>query len=227
MAEEVYWWMGKKKSKAGPKPPRNPNKHHKTDPYPVVLSFNCPEKIFFTSDTHFGDEKVLRLSSRPFQTIEEMDAELISRWNEIVPEDGIVFHLGDFGFVSYPRSHQLIRQLHGKKYLVLGNHDQTALCRGHASMFEDVSQQMCINVDGQQILLNHCPMLCYPNETTSAWQLFGHVHSGPLNQNGNDLVRLPYLMPRQYDVGVDNNDFRPVSYYKVQEIIKNQIQRFN
>ena len=222
MAQEVYWWRRKKKKGAQPKPPRNPNKQYKTDPYPVVMRLDCPDKVFFTSDTHFGEDRVLQLSSRPFSCVEEMDRELIQRWNDTVPEDGIVFHLGDFGFKNYPRGHELLRILHGKKYLILGNHDQERMCRGHAEMFEGVSQQMNINVDGQRIFLNHCPLLCFPDETNKTWQLFGHVHSGPLNNRGYDLQRLPFLLPGQYDVGVDNNDFRPVRFEQIRSIINAQ-----
>lgn len=191
----------------------------KTAPYPVVLRLDCPDKVFFTADTHFGDEKVLRLSSRPFSSVKEMDDELIKRWNETVPEDGIVFHLGDFGFGKYKYSmvHKLIRSLHGTKYLILGNHDQQCICRGHASRFESVSQQMNVNIAGQRIFLNHCPLLCFPDEAKkNVWQLFGHVHSGP-NARGDDIPRLKYLLPRQYDVGVDNNDYRPVSFNQLRE----------
>lgn len=212
----------RRKKQAGPKPPRDPNKPHNTDNYPVVMRFDCPDNIYFTSDTHFGDEKVLRLGSRPFQNVKDMDEELVRRWNETVPEDGIVFHLGDFGFGKYCRGIEILRKLHGKKYLILGNHDQDTICRGHARLFEGISQQMNINIDGQRIFLNHCPLLCFPNETRSVWQLFGHVHSGPFNSTGNDLERLIYLLPRQYDVGVDNNDFRPVSFDQVAKIIKQQ-----
>ena len=53
-----------------------------------------PDKLYFTADTHFFCDKAL--SHRPqFTSIEEMNEELIRRWNETVPEDGVVFHLGD------------------------------------------------------------------------------------------------------------------------------------
>lgn len=187
-------------------------KNRKTDKYPVTLHFDEPDKIFFTSDTHFGDEKVLLLCGRPFSSVEEMDNEMIRRWNCVVPDDGIVFHLGDFGFGKYKRGHELLKKLNGKKYFILGNHDSEVLCRGHVCLFESVSQQMSINVAGQPILLNHCPMLCFPHETMGVWQLFGHVHSGPFSTSGNDLPRLEHLQPRQFDVGVDNNDYMPVSF---------------
>ncbi|MFR5135571.1 MAG: phosphoesterase, partial [Acutalibacter sp.] len=51
---------------------------------------------FFIADTHFGDGNILRYENRPFATVEEMDQELIRRWNEKVGEGDTVFHLGDF-----------------------------------------------------------------------------------------------------------------------------------
>ena len=54
------------------------------------------DQVWFTSDTHFGHENIIRYCGRPFRNAEEMNAELIRRWRETVPDDGIVFHLGDF-----------------------------------------------------------------------------------------------------------------------------------
>ena len=53
------------------------------------------DRIYYTSDTHFLHENILGYCSRPFKNIEEHDEALIKRWNEKVPEDGLVFHLGD------------------------------------------------------------------------------------------------------------------------------------
>ena len=54
------------------------------------------QKIFFTSDLHFGHENVLKMDNRPFKTVDEMDAELIKRWNKKVNKGDIVYVLGDF-----------------------------------------------------------------------------------------------------------------------------------
>lgn len=54
---------------------------------------------------------------------------------------------------------------------------------------------------------------------------FGHVHGGPRNHTGLDHPRLQYLFPRQYDVGVDNNDYRPVSFAEVKSKIEEQVRR--
>ena len=56
------------------------------------------------------------------------------------------------------------------------------------------------------------------------WQLFGHVHTRK-NNTGIDAARLQYLYPTQYDVGVDNNNFTPVSFEQVKRIITKQIEK--
>ena len=56
------------------------------------------------------------------------------------------------------------------------------------------------------------------------WQLFGHVHTRK-NNTGNDAGRLQYLYPTQYDVGVDNNGFAPVSFEQVKRLINKQFEQ--
>ena len=75
---------------------------------------------------------------------------------------------------------------------------------------------MHIEVDKQKIYLNHYPFLCYGGAYRNMWQLFGHVHTSK-NNTGKDASRLDMLFPTQYDVGVDNNDFTPVSFELVKE----------
>ena len=155
-----------------------------------------PEKVWFTADTHFYSVKAMKCSRHPFSSVQEMNERLIRAWNKTVPPDGIVFHLGDFGNGS-PRTWRIIRQqLNGTIYLVLGNHDLEKVKNEYMSNFAHVTQQMIIMVGGQRIFLNHCPLLCYPGSCRKTWQLFGHVHSGPLSTKGNDLPRLVNLMPR-------------------------------
>ena len=84
--------------------------------------------------------------------------------------------------------------------------------------------QMYIEVDKQEIYLNHCPFLCYGGSYNDTWQFFGHVHTSKHN-TGKDALRLKMLFPTQYDVGVDNNDFTPVSFAQVKAIIGKQIEQ--
>lgn len=182
-----------------------------------------PENVWFTSDTHFGHENIIRFCNRPFINAAEMNAELIRRWRETVPDDGIIFHLGDFAHGSSRLWNDILNALPGHKYLILGNHDMKAIRQGFMSHFELVTQQMTIRVGGQAIVLNHNPFLCYGGSYRDVWQLFGHVHSGPASHTGLDHPRLKMLFPRQYDVGVDNNDYRPISFADVKAKIEAQV----
>lgn len=181
-----------------------------------------PNKIWFTSDTHFFHNKVVEYCQRPFASVEEMNEELIARWNAAVHRDDIVFHLGDFCFGKPEQWHYILDRLKGRIYLVLGNHDAGHINDEVASRFEGVAFQMRLNVNGQKIYLNHFPFLSYSGDIHGTWQLFGHIHSSLDNYNIISQQRLAVLHPNQYDVGVDNNNFTPVSYRQIEEIIKRQ-----
>ena len=150
-----------------------------------------------------------------------MNEELIARWNSVVHRDGIVFHLGDFCFGKPDKWNHILDRLKGRIYLVLGNHDAGHISEEVAERFEAVAFQMRLNVNGQKIYLNHFPFLSYSGDNHGTWQLFGHIHSNLHNYNIIDEHRLAVLQLTQYDVGVDNNNFTPISFRQVEEIIKN------
>ena len=187
-----------------------------------ILFFEKAERLFFTSDTHFGHRNIIKYCQRPFSCIEEMDDALIANWNRVVGKDDIIFHLGDFAMGGSAEWSRLLQKLNGKIYLILGNHDMKTIGAGF-SRLEGVAMQMLINVKGQIIYLNHYPFLCYGGAYRNTWQLYGHVHTCHANR-GLDVPRLKMLMPMQYDVGVDNNNYRPVSFEQVKKIIRNQIE---
>ena len=184
------------------------------------------EKMFFTSDTHFLHENIIKYCKRPFDSIEEHDNELIRRWNEKVPKDGIVFHLGDVAFGNPERVNEILKQLNGKIYLVIGNHDWRRIVNEHNWRFELMTQQINMKIGKRHIILNHYPMLCFSGSwrgEEATYQLFGHVHTSPYTDEGVDQSRMKMLFTSQYDVGVDNNDFTPVSWKEVDQIINNQM----
>lgn len=182
------------------------------------------DKVFFTSDTHFYHTNIIEFCKRPFKIIEEMNETLIANWNKVVGADDIVFHLGDFCLGDSRKWNCILDRLNGKIYLILGNHDLRNFRKSYAERFESVAMQMNIEVDNQKICLNHYPFLCYDGSYDGVWQLFGHVHTNG-NITGNDTARLKMLFPTQYDVGVDNNNFTPVSYAQVKEIIEKQFRQ--
>ena len=183
-------------------------------------------KVFFTSDTHFTHANIIRFCSRPFKNVEEMDETMIANWNRVVSENDIVFHLGDFCMGGSSKWTNVLNRLNGKIYLIIGNHDMKNLKQSCSDRFEKVAMQMYIEVDKQKIYLNHCPFLCYGGAYRDTWQLFGHVHTNK-NNTGIDAPRLKMLFPTQYDVGVDNNNFTPVSFEQVKAIIQKQVEQFN
>lgn len=195
----------------------------------IRIDFNTEEQnIFFTSDTHFNHPNILKYCSRPFSSVEEMDEAIIENWNNVVGPEDIVFHLGDVGFKSAIRVREILDRLHGRIYLVAGNHDRKLLTDNLKTRFEFVSQQLYIRVNDQPIYLNHFPFLCFDGvygrrDNSRTWQLFGHVHSGPRTKTGLDCQRLVNLFPTQYDVGVDNNSYTPISFDRVGEIISDQL----
>ena len=194
---------------------------------PLVLD-SSKQGIWFTSDLHFGHVNILKFCNRPWETTDEMNADLIKNWNSVVKPDDLVFDLGDFAFASNSKWKDLLSQLNGHHYLMLGNHDITRW-PGDKTMelFEGVSHQMILKIDGRTVYLNHYPYLCFGGAwrkpENAVYQLFGHTHSGP-NCRGTDTDRLVNLFPYQYDVGVDNNNYTPVSWEQVKEIIQKQVE---
>ena len=80
-------------------------------------------KVWFTADTHFGDEKIIDFCGRPFRDADGMNAALIRKWNEFVRPEDMVWHLGDFGFGDKSQIRAWAGTLNGDIRLVRGNHD--------------------------------------------------------------------------------------------------------
>ena len=177
----------------------------------------------YISDLHFGHTNVIRFDNRPFADRDEMDHTMIELWNGRVQPDDTVYILGDLCYRSGRAPEWYLKQLKGHKFLVLGNHDMNNVNQGFMKRFEYVAMQMLIEFGKQRIYLNHYPFLCYGGSYRGTWELFGHVHTSPCN-SGLDNSRLDMLFPTQYDVGVDNNNFTPVSYGEVEMKIKDQIE---
>lgn len=182
------------------------------------------DRVFFTSDTHFYHSNIINFCGRPFKSVEVMNETLIANWNSVVGPDDIVFHPGDFCLGGSAEWTNILNRLNGKIYLIVGNHDLKNLRQGYYSRFEHIAMQMHIEVGEQKIYLNHCPFLCYGGAYRDTWQLFGHVHTSKQN-TGIDAPRLHMLFPTQYDVGVDNNNFTPVSFEQVRRIIEKQVEQ--
>lgn len=175
--------------------------------------------VWFTSDTHFGHGNVIKYSNRPFASVEEMEYELIRRWNEVVKPGDTIYHLGDVAFISKPEPLvKIISQLKGQKHLVLGNHDNEKLFRSPevARHWQTISHYKEIKVSDpemdlgrKRIVLLHYAMKVWNQRHYGAWQLYGHSH-GTLPDPKDSL---------QLDVGVDCHNYYPISYEQVKVLM--------
>ena len=191
--------------------------------------FNDGSRVWFTSDTHFSHDNIIKFCKRPYDDIYTMNEDIIGKWNSLIDEDDTVFHLGDFSYGGSKEWVEVLSRLHGHIHLILGNHDIKNIRQNYHKYFESISSQQLIEVEGQKIYLNHYPFLTYAGiyrrEEDTIWQLFGHMHSSN-NSSGMDSGRLQHLLPTQYDVGVDNNNFKPVNYNEIKNIIRKQVKNY-
>ena len=156
-------------------------------------------KIFFCSDTHFGHFNILKYEPKRVLEIfnylkskninvEKMTVELmsllhtemlVSRWNEVVSNDDIVYFLGDFALCNNKEAEKIGRRLNGHKVIILGNHDYkkhkysyTLEKHFKACGFERVEFNPII-LKGK-FILSHEPIDINNN---FYYNIYGHVHS--------------------------------------------------
>ena len=198
----------------------------------MKYNFTDGSNVFFTSDTHFGHKNILRFCNRPWATVAEHDQALIDNWNDTVPEDAVVFHLGDFCYKGggFSTIQHLKGLLNGQIVLIRGNHDPDTRkpqnLQKFQQFFDGVFDQLEITVDGQRILMNHFPLLTWPHAYGEhpTWQLFGHIHLRKGITGSDAFIVEQCCRPTQYDVGVDLNGYKPVSFHQLQERIDFQIK---
>lgn len=82
--------------------------------------------IWFTSDTHFGHENVLKFTDRPWETIWQMNDAIVDNINGRVAVDDELYILGDFSFkMTAQDTYGLRKRIACRRiHLVPGNHDK-------------------------------------------------------------------------------------------------------
>lgn len=160
---------------------------------------------FWTADEHLGHKNIIKYCNRPFKSIEEMDDTIIRRHNEVVGEKDVVIHGGDFTMKNAP-AQEYIKRLQGKHLFLQGNHDK---------WLTFAAQIHHMRVEKQDIIICHYAMRTWHKSHFNSWQLFGHSH-GTLEPQG-----------KQWDIGVDNNNFFPLSFDQIKEIMDKRPDNFN
>ncbi|WP_447590590.1 hypothetical protein [Microbacterium lacticum] len=164
---------------------------------------------------------MIELAGRPFTTVDEMDAELIRRWNETVAPDDVVLHLGDLALGPIVESLPLTAQLHGHRFLVPGNHDRVSpatqtkrAIERFAPLYEEAGWTILPEVvsgtrTGIRMLASHYP---YSGDTQSDDRHVSHRpvdHGLPL-LHGHTHDRENGPIGHQFHVGVDAFGFAPI-----------------
>lgn len=166
-----------------------------------------PAQIFFTSDTHLGILKGYRLRMTPFDRLSEYDDEIVARWNKVVSDKDIVYHIGDFG------KYEFVKKLKGQIILICGNYEKKDF-RDFDKFrtklielgFKDVIRDGAFleqKIDGNDVYMTHKPTDC----REGCFNLYGHVHDlKPLKKNG-------------FNVCTTYHNFTPVSFEEVKKYL--------
>ena len=158
---------------------------------------------FFTADLHFDHTNIMKHCERPWTKVEDMNQNLIENYNSVVKNSDNVVIAGDITLHTNRKivEEKFLNRLNGNKIYLKGNHDY---------WLKEKRYLYHRNINGQFIAVSHYPMRSWKNSTHGSWNLHGHSH-GKL---------VPF--ENQYDVGVDNNNYFPISFEQIKEIIKCQ-----
>lgn len=165
--------------------------------------------IWFTSDTHFGHENVLRFAERPWNNIDAMNRGIVANINSRVLPDDHLYILGDYSFkLHMPEAAALRQSIRCKNvHLVPGNHDKDWTVQGFSNYFI-VEPPICkVTYKEHGFICSHYPMADWQGMNWGSIHLHGHIHSRGLEYNLFNQAQGLY----RYDVGCDANNYTPVS----------------
>lgn len=202
----------------------------------IILKPGGP-KLFFTSDTHYAHKNICRGVTewkdaeditRDFKTLEEMNQTIVDNINNIVKEDDILIHCGDWSFGGIDKIWEFRKQIKCKNiHLILGNHDEHILKNklNTQSLFSSVQHYLDLKVDVQTSLVEkwnipekynficmHYPIISWENMNKGVYHLFGHVHL-PSNKR--------IMEGKAMDIGMDGNNLKPLEYIEIVNLLKN------
>lgn len=186
--------------------------------------------IFFTSDLHFDHADVIGLCNRPFSSVEEMNAELVKRWNKIIRPDDTIYVLGDLTLGKYSDIYPIVTSLNGNRYLIRGNHDKFTHSQYLRLGFKAIFQEVVFKQIGRTLRLSH-----YPYKPTGLHRIFAYkselrfLDQRPLKRSNEILIHghchgKYKFRNRSIHVGVDAWNYRPVSLKEVESIVNREMK---
>lgn len=168
-----------------------------------MTSFN----IWCISDTHFHHKNIIQYTNRPFNSVEEMDNQLISNWNSVVKDNDIVLFLGDFLLGRYNHKiaaaeiKEMADKLNGHKIIIKGNHDHKQVRYKDCGFDDEFYQEM--SFDG--LLFEHIPHH-FEISDNYRYIFFGHIH--------NNRGWIDFIPTNALNVCVEQWNFTPINITK-------------
>jgi len=200
----------------------------------MKLTLEKGQRLFFISDTHYAHSNICSATTkwegasnmtREFNSLDRMNATLVNNINNMVGEDDILIHLGDWSFGGFEKVQEFRDRIVCKNiHLVLGNHDHhiERNKEGVQDLFSSVSQYLRLEVrrpvsksmmDRYTFVCMHYPIASWHDMNQGVIHLHGHVHLPP---------HLRIAEGKAMDVGVDGNGLEPISLNEVLSIMKNR-----
>ena len=171
--------------------------------------------VFLVSDTHFGHAGVCRFTHpddatvklRPWDNADEMDEEMIRRWNDRVRPTDKVYHLGDV--VINRKALKTLHRLNGDKVLIRGNHDIFPDVE-YREYFRELRAYHVMN----GMILSHIPI--HPESLGRfGVNIHGHLHASRVKMEPVGKYGIPVIDTRYHCVCVEQTDFAPILFEDV------------
>lgn len=172
--------------------------------------------IYFTADLHFGDEKIIFLAQRPFRDVKTMNEQLIENYNSFITDNDTVYFLGDVASkITFEETWEIMSRLKGHKILIKGNHDYSYNYNEQnevKKIFEEICEYIVVDYNGIVFVMMHYPLLSWFNSRKGSVMLHGHIHAKRSYNVKNQIIGL-----RRFDVGIDANNYFPVSINQIKD----------
>ena len=162
---------------------------------------------YFIADTHYGCEDMLSYDNRPYLSISEHDEAVITIHNVAVSNDDDVYFVGDVGNEdNIELTISIIKQLNGRKHLIVGNHDKKLLSNSDfTDLFVEITDYKELILDENLIVLSHYPIAVFNKYYDGSYHLYGHTHNSfeynMMNYHKTQMEKL-YKKPfKMFNVG--------------------------
>ncbi|MDE6005440.1 MAG: hydrolase [Oscillospiraceae bacterium] len=163
--------------------------------------------IFYTADLHLHHKNIICMCNRPFENLEIMHQVISENWNQVVTEHDDVYIIGDVCLKFNEETELYIKNLHGKKHLIIGNHDRGFLKRERfRNLFESIDNYLSIQDENRKVILFHYPILEWDGYFRDTYHVYGHIHNS--NNFANQILTQENF-ENAFNAGVDVNNFMP------------------